>query len=204
MATPETRSIAFDLTDDEKIERGLRLAAKLEARGAVDIEKAKANKVFKQRADDLDEEVNNLRRVVASGREYREVAIRWVPDLIASKMNAVTLTTGEIIDSRPMEQHERQQGMFNDADFSGGDDPDGGDEAEGEGDEAADDERDGELEGDETGEGETADEAADAAEAAAADAEPAPAAGEAEPGDGAGTTIADLGKARRRRTGTTE
>lgn len=106
-----TKEIPFDLTDDEVREYSEQLA-----RGIQDIEGMKgARKIeVKQRNVEileLQDQVDDLADKVINRTELREVECEWRKDFDAAMMVMVRLDTLEIVDSRPMDEDEKQLGL---------------------------------------------------------------------------------------------
>lgn len=106
-----TKEIPFDLTDDEVREYSEQMA-----RGVQDLEAMKEGKRAenKRRGDEiktLQEDVNGLAGKVDSGVEMREVECEWVKCFANGTMQMTRLDTSEIIDTRPMDDNEKQRDL---------------------------------------------------------------------------------------------
>jgi hypothetical protein len=102
------REFPFDLTDDEVREYSEQMA-----RGVQDLEAMKESKRVecKRRGDEikvLQEQVNDLAGKVDSGVEMREVNCEWQKNHTEATMELTRLDTMMVIESRPMDDEERQ------------------------------------------------------------------------------------------------
>lgn len=97
------------LTDDERRARGIALAWKITALQQARQDKKEQAKAAKEEVDRAEKEVLDLRDVVRSGNEPREIECEEVPDLDRGLMRIVRLDTREEVRSRPLTTPERQE-----------------------------------------------------------------------------------------------
>lgn len=77
----------------------------------VELEKKEANASFKERLDAIDKQLSALALEVRSGREYREVQCLERADYAEGRVQIIRTDTAEVVRFRPLEPHERQQGL---------------------------------------------------------------------------------------------
>lgn len=99
------------LSAHEKLLKSESLAERLKDVHTVDAERKEAMADFKQRADELEKQVDKLALEVRTGREYRQVECFESASYSDSKVDIVRKDTGEVVRSRAMHPNERQEKM---------------------------------------------------------------------------------------------
>jgi hypothetical protein len=102
------RLLACRLTTDELLERGGRLAGKMDKRERVDDERKEKASEYKEQLEQIDAEIAQLRRAIASGTEEREVPVVERRIDTGNRIEMVRLDTGEVVSERAMTIEERQ------------------------------------------------------------------------------------------------
>lgn len=99
----------FTLEIDEKLDRGQRLSAEVQA--VYDAREAMKDsaKEHKEVVESAEKRVRNLREIVATGVEWRDVECEERFYRSSGEVVTVRLDTGEKVDVRPMTVAERQQ-----------------------------------------------------------------------------------------------
>jgi hypothetical protein len=97
------------LTDDEKIARSLMLAEALDRRNQLDLERKDTMAEFKDREAKLDSEIGRLGTIVRGGKELRQVECEDQHNYKNGTADRVRLDTGEVVQTRPLTEEERQQ-----------------------------------------------------------------------------------------------
>lgn len=108
---PIIRHLSFVLTEDELLARGRELARKVREHIDMELAKKAAAKKFKDDLDTLNEEISKLQRTIETGKESRPVQCRWVP-IHERALMALMSDLGEEVESRPMDDHDRQRRLF--------------------------------------------------------------------------------------------
>ncbi len=108
----KTQTLPVRLTTEEKLQRGTALAKALQDCGALESDFAEIKSKFKARIETAELEVSKLGAIVRAGEEFREVAVEDVSDFERSVISTMRLDTGEVVSTRGMTAHERQQHLF--------------------------------------------------------------------------------------------
>lgn len=114
----DTQRLPCQLTPAETAVRADELARTLETLEVLKADKAAAVSRFREMIKLSERKSYDLGDVVRTGKEYREVPVRYASDFEANQIHTIRLDTGEVVSSRPMEAAERQQAM----DFADGSD----------------------------------------------------------------------------------
>jgi hypothetical protein len=108
----EVRDLPFPLTPEEVGLKGEDLARSLHAKQQLAEERSSVMGGFKERGGEIEKEIGRLSEIVRSRREYRPVRCEWSADDEKARMHLVRTDTGEIVTSRPMDEHEAQRALF--------------------------------------------------------------------------------------------
>lgn len=103
------RTLACDLTDDEVNDYAREVADLCLQVSDLEAEKASHAKHIKGRIDGLSADISDLSRKVKRRKEDRDVDCVWVYDWTNNVKQLERTDTREIIETRPIEQWERQQ-----------------------------------------------------------------------------------------------
>lgn len=112
-------TLPVKLTDEERMARADALANSLNGIGEA---KARKKRIVKDLDRDIamvEEEANELRDAVATGREYREVIVHRVMDWEKATVTEHRTDTGEVLRSRGMTDEEKQMNLLDDSDADG-------------------------------------------------------------------------------------
>jgi len=114
----EQRELECILTEAEVIARGDDMSA---AEIEID-EHKKTRRGITGSINELAEKRNKLARVIEAGKEKRLVECEWTPDFGAGQTVCARLDTGEVIETRPLTNADRQTGLALVPDDDEGDD----------------------------------------------------------------------------------
>lgn len=104
-----------DLTRDEMLQKAEEMATQLKERAEVELTAKESAGEFKDQMKRLDRTIADRAEEVRTGVEYRQVECTERGDFRRNLVQVVRLDTGEIVRSRPMAVHERQDSLFDDA-----------------------------------------------------------------------------------------
>lgn len=107
-----TWELPVKLTLDETKLRSEALGKAIQEHADIEAEKDASNKRFKERLESLDLDISRLGRICREGRELRHVPVTDHKDYDRGTVETVRLDTGEVVGSRPMNEDERQAGLF--------------------------------------------------------------------------------------------
>jgi hypothetical protein len=99
------------MSQTEVVLKSKALAAKLDEKAAVLLEKKLANDRFKERIEECDEAVLKLSREVRTRLEERPIECTESPRYGEMMVDLIRMDTGEVVSSRPMHPSERQQAL---------------------------------------------------------------------------------------------
>ena len=102
-------SLRTDLTPEEKIERGRKLAELVQKIDSAEAEERDRRKGVKEVLDALIEQRTSLAFIVHRGQEDRESEIEERADYETRKVSTVRLDTGEVVRERDLLPEERQE-----------------------------------------------------------------------------------------------
>lgn len=128
------RSLYCDLTDEEFVDRATELADVDEEIAKLDGEKKRVTKEFTDKIGGRVSRKLELRRIVQTKEEEREIECKWFKDFPVQELRLVRLDTNEVIDSRtmtaaelqgelPLDGHEGEHTDTDDGDLAGDEDP---------------------------------------------------------------------------------
>ena len=106
---PFFETLACQLTESEKHERGQQLAAKHEELLVHQDNMKAASKANKDKEKDLKKDLARLARARHTGVEDREVECYQTPNVAEHRIETIRSDTGEVEFHRPMDPMERQQ-----------------------------------------------------------------------------------------------
>ncbi len=117
MSLPPTMSLPVPLTPDELKMRAVELGKAIAESDDVEVEKKSVSDHFKDR---LDTKIRSIGRIVRErgsplGEERfqrREVPVSYVKNFERGTVETMRLDTGVNVDTRPMNERERQAGLF--------------------------------------------------------------------------------------------
>lgn len=119
VATPikdrTTQTLPCVLTTEEMIERSQRLAHLLNDLDRMEDEHAETRRDMKDERERFEAAVRDVRRVVAAGKEDREIEVEDRMDYQAGYVLRFRLDSGELVSKRAMTPEERQVPMPVDA-----------------------------------------------------------------------------------------
>lgn len=105
----DVRNLPCKLTDVEFLERSRSLATVTNDIGTETKRQAEAKAEMKAKLAVLEAQQARLASVVSRSEEYRDVEVSIEPDDIALCVRTYRTDTGECIEERPMQEHERQR-----------------------------------------------------------------------------------------------
>lgn len=106
------RKLPVPLSQSELLVKAEELARKVRAAADIEDEKKAANSDFKTRLEELDMAINELSEIVATKSEQRQVECALYENYGSATMELVRVDTGELIETRPMTEAERQAHLF--------------------------------------------------------------------------------------------
>lgn len=112
MSTTLIMKLPVLLSESELAARSAELARKVREAKEVEDEKKTSMSEFKAKAEGIDMKVRELAEIVDTKQEDRAVECIVNPDYAAGTMVTVRRDTGEVVQSRPMTQDERQIHLF--------------------------------------------------------------------------------------------
>jgi hypothetical protein len=105
----DTLRLPCKLSTHEVARRADELARVLEAHELLKADKAAAMSRFAEQIKASERRIFDLGDVVRNSCEFREVPVRLQSDFDRNQIHSIRMDTGEVVRSRPMESHERQQ-----------------------------------------------------------------------------------------------
>ncbi|RJO61081.1 MAG: hypothetical protein C4542_07285 [Dehalococcoidia bacterium] len=105
----ETRELKCVLTDEEMKNYSMALARKQQDLAQAELEKKAAASYHKERMERLTSEINTVSRNVVNGYEFRQVECYWDYLWNDGVKRLYRTDTGEMVDSKPINEYERQQ-----------------------------------------------------------------------------------------------
>lgn len=102
----------YNLTDDDKLIYGQRIAELDEQDDALENERKMQASSFKARLDENHSERKKLSRVIRTGKETKTAICNVEYDYKEGVVNFVEVATGDTVSSRPMTNEERQLPLF--------------------------------------------------------------------------------------------
>jgi hypothetical protein len=108
----EYRTLPVMLTEDEVKQKGDVLATRIEERAKLDGERKAASERFKEELKEIDGDIGSLARQLRERKEHRVINCMWERDDARFSMVLIRQDTGEIVDTRPMRDDERQGSLF--------------------------------------------------------------------------------------------
>ena len=108
MNETEKRFLKCDLTEAEILEFSSELAHKISDINEKEIDKKASAAQYKSEIDILQQTASSLARKVNEKAEYRDVECRATRDYDDNMFTVTRLDTGEIIENRPLRDHEMQ------------------------------------------------------------------------------------------------
>lgn len=104
----EYRTLEVDLTDEEVKQKGDILAARIAEHADVDQERKARALEYREQLAEIRGDIASLARQVRTRRDERVTACMWERDDARFSMILVRQDTGEIVETRPMRDDERQ------------------------------------------------------------------------------------------------
>jgi hypothetical protein len=98
------------LTAAEKAAKSDELAAELQRRAELELEKQLLSQRLAKSIKQSARKVSNLAEEVRTGIEYREIGV--VERVAGQRMETLRVDTRAVVHSRPLEAHERQRSLF--------------------------------------------------------------------------------------------
>jgi hypothetical protein len=108
----EYRTLAVALTDDELKQKGDILVCRIQERDDVEQARKAAADGFKEHLKEIGGDISSLARQVRTRQEERVVTCMWERDDSRYAMILVRQDTGELVETRPMTDEERQRELF--------------------------------------------------------------------------------------------
>lgn len=109
---PFMKELPCKLTEEERLTKGDECAAKLVEVRDLELEKAAQAKEMKAKISRASLRVAELKDEIRTRTEYRDVECSESRDDHTQCIVTRRLDTGAIVDSRPMNDHERQTSLF--------------------------------------------------------------------------------------------
>lgn len=103
-----TKNLKIKLTEDEFVDRAKQLSKAIAEYNAVEAEKKSVAKDYADKLAGIDSNVQELRKVIEESAEFRDVEVTVERDLFAKKVITRLASTGEIVEERAMQEHDRQ------------------------------------------------------------------------------------------------
>lgn len=103
-----TRQLRYDYTAQDKAELGQQLSQAIKKQGGLADELSTIKAQYKHREAEIVATVNALANKITTGYEMREVNILTITDLNRGLVIVKRLDTGEVVEERPVLDHERQ------------------------------------------------------------------------------------------------
>lgn len=116
MARTFERTLPVKLSTQELLDRGLSLALERKARVLRQEEGKREAAQAKAEIESHDAEIDRLAAILRDRAEPRPVQCRLQRDLARFVVETVRLDTGELVESRPMAEEERQTDLWPDED----------------------------------------------------------------------------------------
>ncbi len=110
-AEQELWNLLCPLTEEEKLQRAGKLAAKISEKRRLESELDFERKRIKKEIEKADREIYHLSEVVGNGKEKREVEVEMQRDFESKTFRVIRLDTGEIVDSRQLSESELQDDL---------------------------------------------------------------------------------------------
>lgn len=104
----EYRTLSVDLTDEELNQKRDILVTRLDELDVVEQQRQAAAAGFKEQLKEIRGDIGSLAREVRTRKSSRVTACMWERDDARFSMVLVRQDTGEIVDTRPMHDDERQ------------------------------------------------------------------------------------------------
>jgi hypothetical protein len=105
----DVRNLSCRLTEPEFLDRSRSLAAVTNDIATETARQVDAKAEMKAKLAGLQAQQARLASTVARGEEYRDVEVSIEPDDISLCVRTFRTDTGECIEERPMQEHERQR-----------------------------------------------------------------------------------------------
>jgi hypothetical protein len=111
-ARKEVRTLPVFLTQEEKSVRGSKLAELTMKIASIETDKKSAMADFTKKRKEAEKERDAVARVLNEEKEYREVAVAIVNADNGLNKQIVRVDTGEVVETRPATEDERQATLF--------------------------------------------------------------------------------------------
>lgn len=108
----EYRTLPVTLNEDELKQKGDVLATRIDERSKLDAARKASSEHFKEQLKEIDGDIESLARQLRERQERRVISCLWDRDDSRMSMLLVRQDTGEIVDTRPMRDDERQEPLF--------------------------------------------------------------------------------------------
>jgi len=122
--TKETRILQVQLTQEEQLAAGKKLAEAVRTLTNCQAQAKSAASQFKAKIDEMQAKINGLQILISDGYELRSVPCVNVMDYTDVMVRVTRTDTDEIVEERKLTEDERQSSLP----FDGEDDEDGGDD----------------------------------------------------------------------------
>jgi hypothetical protein len=106
------RPLKCELSPSETTERRDRLALLYDEWRHAEEERKAAAKRLKEESDLMAKEMDRVSKEVRQGWTLRDVECREIRDDVRRRIDVMRMDTGEVVDSRPMHEHEFQRPLF--------------------------------------------------------------------------------------------
>lgn len=103
-----SRMLPCDLTDQELLQRGQKVAELVAKKEALEAEKKDTASEFKAKIDRLESDIASIAKEVRSKKEYREVEVSTTKDYKRKVAETVRQDTGELVEQRTLTPAELQ------------------------------------------------------------------------------------------------
>jgi hypothetical protein len=109
------RTLSVELGDEELKQKSDVLATRIEELDEVEQQRKSAMDGFKDHIKEIQGDISSLARQLRTRRENRVTPCMWERDDARMSMLLIRQDTGEIVETRPMRDDERQPSLFAEA-----------------------------------------------------------------------------------------
>lgn len=108
----ETRMLPVCLNEVELLTKAALLSAKVQELATEEDDQKDAKAAMKKRLDDLNRDITDIAKIVREKAEPRPVEVHESKNYARRIVEVVRVDTGEVVDSRPMTEQERNVDLF--------------------------------------------------------------------------------------------
>jgi hypothetical protein len=108
----DTRMLPVRLNEEELLTKASLLSTKVHELAIEEDDQKDAKAAMKKRLDDLNREITDVARIVREKVEPRPVEVHESKNYARRIVEIVRVDTGEVVDSRPMTEQERNVDLF--------------------------------------------------------------------------------------------